>query len=813
MLAMENVSRINKSHHQSSFGLVRSGYEPSDTESEWQESPWHDGLLTSGRQIAPQHHQHTITVSPLHYNQKYFDEGNNNRTTYVPRTSSTPRRQNRFPYNPLKGGEELNFPSVGSSLRKNTSPLKASDHQRHISPYRSRYEEPIHQNHGLHHSVGKRSHRTPTRSHKLSDINPHTQFHELSVASGRSSYNANRSVSAPKSKGMEEFQVITGPAAPTRQRCSPLVNTTIHGQIGHAYPRDPPITTGSDVIADKNLSRVPSYNAYDLKSIDSISPGDIFFSLDQVALAQKNSDTGVGKKDQTFSQKTQMVSESNIPSHQFSRGTNYCGQTSQSISVRGVVSQTSNNSSSISQRSNGGTSTNFFSSNTRLSKSRVSNESTKFSDDGGKVSGGFIKFAINRQKNQTDLWFSCVKGASCGKSKSPKHRTIDEASYIEKAIVVEELRQFWADKHRPRSLDEFICHRQKVQQLKQLVSPSNCPHILLKGPTGSGKKSVCLALLHGLFGDSSSRVTFELKHYKVQWHTIAEAMKVSFLVLESNPLQITVPLASSAHHLELNLRLLGKNANHALMAVVKEIAENHVLVPEISDASFKMDIKVIVLYEVDKVTENVQHLVKWIMDCYAHVCKIFICCQDDFAITDSIKSRCKIISIDAPVTHEIVEVLTQIAVRESFELSTTFAARIATKCKHNIRKSIMALEACKEHNYPFMDRQLIHTSWEEILVEIAAEILDDPSPRRLVLARGKFQKLLVEFVHPKLILQKLVEELLKGVERSRKREIFYWHAYYNKRLPAGTSALMKLDEFVAKFMSIHRKSLATQFEV
>lgn len=62
---------------------------------------------------------------------------------------------------------------------------------------------------------------------------------------------------------------------------------------------------------------------------------------------------------------------------------------------------------------------------------------------------------------------------------------------------------------------------------------------------------------------------------------------------------------------------------------------------------------VIVLYEVDKVTENVQHLVKWIMDCYGHACNIFICCQDDFGITDSIKSRCKIISIDAPVTHEV----------------------------------------------------------------------------------------------------------------------------------------------------------------
>jgi hypothetical protein len=178
-------------------------------------------------------------------------------------------------------------------------------------------------------------------------------------------------------------------------------------------------------------------------------------------------------------------------------------------------------------------------------------------------------------------------------------------------------------------------------------------------------------------------------------------------------------------------------------------------------------------------------------------------------------------------------------------------------------------------SYPFIGGQAIPLGWEEVLEELSAEILDDPVPKRcdtrirrslaiihshrpwnellpptltlelvvtlighyyislcmwldliylhnrwkmfcrLFLARGKLQKLLVEFVPPKLILQvkyanwrwkvslcasgclglnktivthtrtsllnllqKLVELFLKGIQTSVKREVYYWHAYY-----------------------------------
>ena len=44
-----------------------------------------------------------------------------------------------------------------------------------------------------------------------------------------------------------------------------------------------------------------------------------------------------------------------------------------------------------------------------------------------------------------------------------------------------------------------------------------------------------------------------------------------------------------------------------------------------------------------------------------------------------------------------MEVLIQIARKEEFDLSMNFAAKIAAKSKQNLRKAIMALEACKAH--------------------------------------------------------------------------------------------------------------------
>lgn len=68
---------------------------------------------------------------------------------------------------------------------------------------------------------------------------------------------------------------------------------------------------------------------------------------------------------------------------------------------------------------------------------------------------------------------------------------------------------------------------------------------------------------------------------------------------------------------------------------------------------FYLLIAVIVLYDVDKVSESNQRLIKWMIDSSSDTHKILMTCQDESHILDSMKSRCKLICIGVPNTREV----------------------------------------------------------------------------------------------------------------------------------------------------------------
>ncbi|TYH94890.1 hypothetical protein ES332_A12G070000v1 [Gossypium tomentosum] len=722
---MDNLSQSSKASKRHSYTPMkqrRSGYEPSDTETEWQDH--HNRKNRTSMLVEADNMVFNLprNISPLRLNRKVEYENGS-----PPGTSPLPRRHNsRSPYK-TRRDDGRNVSPFSKSKREN---------RRHVSPYK-----PGREDHNLITEMGngntsglfrKQSRRIPKREGRATI----GQFLEA----GKGSDYSRRSVTAPRQRG-------------DRRTPSPISRSMVHKQrtVGEI----------NEMVANEMISRSPMYNACMFESTESISPGDIFFSRDAGASPMQNNVlTNNGSFGNYVLPKPPMFEQNDFSSHQRMRA-----------------------NGNVDPKARG------FSSSAGL---KLSTQNSKISDSSGRSSSvNSGKFIANRLKGQSETWFACVmrRGPCRTSKKSSEKQDFDEASFIGKAIVVEKLRQFWADKYQPTSLDGFTCHKQEAQLLKQLVSYESCLHILFKGPSGSGKRALTMAFLREIYGDPSWNVSHELRKFQVQ---------------EKRPMQVIVPLVSSAHHVELNVNL--GNAKYALMGLVKEISSYYAITPETSTASFKTNHKVIVLQDVDKAPDNIHHLVKWIMDYHSDSCKFILCCEDDIDILDSVTNRCKVIKVDTPVTHEIMEVLIQIARKEEFDLSMNFAAKIAAKSKQNLRKAIMALEACKAHNYPFTDDQPIPLEWEEVLTELASEILADPAHRRLCIVRGKLQKLLVDFVHPKLILQKLVEQFLNHVEAGLKRELYYWHAYYDKRLPTGTSALLKLEEFVAKFMGIYRKS-------
>jgi replication factor C subunit 3/5 len=69
----------------------------------------------------------------------------------------------------------------------------------------------------------------------------------------------------------------------------------------------------------------------------------------------------------------------------------------------------------------------------------------------------------------------------------------------------------WVDKHRPVALDKFELHADTAGQLASLTESGECPHLLVYGPPGAGKKTLVLALLRQLFGPGADKLKVRVR--------------------------------------------------------------------------------------------------------------------------------------------------------------------------------------------------------------------------------------------------------------------------------------------------------------
>ncbi len=68
----------------------------------------------------------------------------------------------------------------------------------------------------------------------------------------------------------------------------------------------------------------------------------------------------------------------------------------------------------------------------------------------------------------------------------------------------------WAEKYRPRSLDEMVNQEEVVGRLKHFVKERNMPHLLFAGPPGTGKTTAAHCLAHDLYGANYRQYMLEL---------------------------------------------------------------------------------------------------------------------------------------------------------------------------------------------------------------------------------------------------------------------------------------------------------------
>jgi replication factor C subunit 3/5 len=144
-----------------------------------------------------------------------------------------------------------------------------------------------------------------------------------------------------------------------------------------------------------------------------------------------------------------------------------------------------------------------------------------------------------------------------------------------------------------------------------------------------------------------------------------------------------------------------------------------------------------------------------------------------------IRSRCLCIRIPSPSKEEIVSVLEKTAKIENINLPKQFSEKIAERSEGNLRKALLMLESSKVEQYPFKaDQQVKVPDWEKFVADIAKDIMEEQSPKKLLEIREKYYLLITNCIPPEVIIQKLANQLISVLDYDLKHQVAHWAAHH-----------------------------------
>ncbi|CAO3630344.1 unnamed protein product [Cunninghamella echinulata] len=343
----------------------------------------------------------------------------------------------------------------------------------------------------------------------------------------------------------------------------------------------------------------------------------------------------------------------------------------------------------------------------------------------------------------------------------------------------------WADKHRPRSLDDLHFHNNLTLRLKNLAHAEDFPHLLFYGPPGAGKKTRIAALLKEIYGENVEKIKIDERPF-----------------ITSSNRKITYTIVSSNYHMELQPSELGNNDRVIVQEVIKEAAQNQLVI-----SGNKHSFKVIVIDQADSLTRDAQAALRRTMEKYTTNMRLILCCNSLNKIILPVRSRCLLIRVPRPTTDKTVKILQVVAQKENVLLPTTLAKSIAEQANCDLRSALLAFESTAVRHNDLSDIQRSEkVDWEIVISDIAKDILTNQTPAALLSIRKKFYELLIHCIPSTLILKTLTLNLFESLEEDElKRQTLDQAATHEYRLRMGTKEIFHLESFAATIMSIYKR--------
>jgi len=205
----------------------------------------------------------------------------------------------------------------------------------------------------------------------------------------------------------------------------------------------------------------------------------------------------------------------------------------------------------------------------------------------------------------------------------------------------------WVEKYRPKIVKNIISQEEVINSLNSIIKNGNLPHLLFHGPSGVGKTTTALALCYQLFGPSYKNRVLELNASDDRGIDVVRKKIKTFA---------TLSVGNSPHGFHCP------------------------------------PFKIIILDEVDNMTQDAQAALRRIMEKYSHITRFILICNYITHIIDPINSRCakfrfKYMNSIMMHTH-----LREIAFSEKFKITDDTISCIINISNGDMRHAIMILQ-------------------------------------------------------------------------------------------------------------------------
>lgn len=314
----------------------------------------------------------------------------------------------------------------------------------------------------------------------------------------------------------------------------------------------------------------------------------------------------------------------------------------------------------------------------------------------------------------------------------------------------------WAEKYRPRSLDEIVNQEEIVSRLKKFVKEKNMPHLLFAGPPGTGKTTAAHALAHDLYGENYQQYLLELN-------------------------------ASDERGIDV------------IRTKVKEFARSRV--------PGEIPFKIIILDEADNMTADAQQALRRLMEMYTATTRFILIANYPSKIIEPIQSRCAFFRFTPLKKEDVVARLKWIAEQENAMYDPEALEVIYEVSEGDMRRAINILQAASALGKVTVDAvyKVIGLAHPREVREMINLALDG----RFTEARDKLRQLMVEYGLSGIDIIKQIHREIFSTEIKLPEQLRVIIADYageiQFRLVEGADDEIQLNAFLARLALIGKK--------